>query len=114
MNTNETTRQQKVARLIQRDLGELLREDGRSRYSGTMISVTKVNVTRDLGLARCYVSLFGGDREKVFISIGERMHEIRGKLGNMMRHQLRVIPQLEFFIDDSLDYLENIENLLKE
>ena len=114
MEQNESTRQQKVSRLLQRDLGEFFREEGRSRYQGTMISVTKVYVTRDLGLARVYLSLFGGDRDSVFESIRKRDHEIRGVLGKLVRHQLRVVPELQFFVDDSLDYLENIENLLKE
>jgi ribosome-binding factor A len=114
MEQNESKRQQKVAKLVQRDLGEIFREEGQTRYRGTMISVTKVYITRDLGLARAYLSIFGGDSNKVFESISERNHEIRHKLGNLERHQLRSIPELHFFLDDSLDYLENIENLLKE
>jgi ribosome-binding factor A len=110
---NETTRQQKISRLLQKDLGEIFREEGRSHYHGVLISVTKVYISRDLGLARVYLSLFGKDREKIFENIEGRAHEFRGRLGNLVRHQLRVVPNLEFFFDDSLDYVENIERLLK-
>lgn len=114
MHENETTRQQKIAKLLQRDLGEIFREEGRSHYHGVLISVTKVYVSRDLGLARVFLSIFGKDNEKVFENINNRTHEFRGRLGNLVRHQLRVVPNLEFQIDDSLDYLENIERLLKD
>lgn len=114
MLANESTRQQKIARLLQKDLGEIFREEGRSHYHGVLISVTRVSVSRDLGLARVYLSLFGKDREQVFESIGTRAHEFRGRLGNLVRHQLRVVPNLEFIYDDSLDYVENIDRLLKQ
>jgi len=78
-----------------------------------MITVTKVNVTRDLALARVYLSLFATDDKQALIkNIQKHKSEIKYKLGNRVRNQLRGVPDLEFFLDDSLDYIENIENLL--
>jgi len=78
-----------------------------------MITVTKVNVTRDLAIARVYLSLFAtDDKEGLLESIQKHKSEIKYKLGNRVRNQLRAVPDLEFYHDDSLDYIENIENLL--
>ena len=79
-----------------------------------MITVTKVNVTRDLSIARVYLSLFAtDDKEGLLENIRNRKNEIKYKLGVRVRNQLRMIPELEFYEDDSLDYIENIENLLE-
>ncbi|HNX44169.1 MAG TPA: 30S ribosome-binding factor RbfA [Bacteroidales bacterium] len=110
----ETTRQQKIARLIQKDLGEIFQVMCRDLFPGNMITVTKVNISPDLYVAKSYLSLFGKTGKKELLDeINTRKKEIRLKLGNRIRNQVRSIPELEFFIDDSLDYIENIENLLK-
>jgi len=111
----ESQRQQKVSRLLQKELGAYFQQESHSLFHGAMITVTKVNVTRDLALARVFLSLFAVDNKADLIDvIGKRKKEIRYKLGAKIRHQLRGVPDLEFFEDDSLDYIENIENLLKD
>ena len=78
-----------------------------------MITVTHVKVTSDLSYANVYLSVFGvDDKKKVVEEVGQNARAIRGMLGNRIRHQMRVIPELRFFEDDSLDYIENIDKLL--
>lgn len=109
----ESKRQQRITRLLQKDLGEIFQLES-GHFSGkAMITVTKVYVTRDLSIARVYLSLFGApDKEELLTNIRKHKGEIKYKLGNRVRHQLRVIPDLEFYEDDSLDYIENLEKLL--
>jgi ribosome-binding factor A len=109
-----STRQNKIGRLIQKELSELFRRETRMLFQGKMITVTVVRVTRDMSLARCYLSIFPSDNApEILDEINNRRSHLRGELGRIVRHQLRVIPDLEFFLDDSLDYIENIDNLLK-
>jgi len=111
----ETTRQHKIARLIQKDLGEIFQLLGRDEFQGNMITVTKVYVSPDLFIAKAYLSLFGKtEKNELLAKINLHKKEIRLKLGNRIHNQVRSIPELEFFIDDSLDYIENIDNLLKK
>jgi ribosome-binding factor A len=87
---------------------------GRDIFPGNMITVTKVYVAPDLYMAKVYLSLFGKtDKNELLSQISTHKKEIRLKLGNRIHNQVRSIPELEFFLDDSLDYIENIENLLK-
>lgn len=79
-----------------------------------MITVTKVQVTSDLSLARVYLSIFGKPAEDVIKVIGGKSKEVRRLLGMRVKNQLRHVPELRFFVDDSLDYIENIDRLLKE
>jgi len=110
-----STRQQKVGRLIQKELGLLFQEKARTAFSGKMITVTTVRMTPDLGVARVYLSIFPLDKEEDFISvIREQVKTLRHELGNRVRHQIRIIPELVFILDDSLDYMDNIESLLKK
>jgi len=109
----ETTRQQKIARLIQKDLGNIFQKSGHL-FDGALVTVTKVQVARDLSFAKVWLSLFTkGDKAKLMEAIRSKGKEIRHLLGNAERNQLRIIPELQFLEDDSLDYIENIENLLK-
>jgi len=109
----DTTRQNKIAKLIQKELAEIFLEDGLPIY-GCMITVTLTKVTPDLSLARSYLSIFNaGDTHEVLKGVKRNIKDIRYRMAQKVKHQLRIIPQLDFFIDDSLDYLENIENLLK-
>ncbi|MFO7997952.1 MAG: 30S ribosome-binding factor RbfA [Bacteroidales bacterium] len=110
----ETNRQKKIARLLQKDLGEIIQIEGRGWFPGVMITVTQVKVTSDLSIARVYVSIFGKEAGEVIRQIEMRGKEIRKLLGLRVKNQLRQIPELRFYIDDSLDYIENIEKLLKE
>jgi ribosome-binding factor A len=110
----ESTRQQKVARLILKDMAEILRSSG-SRYGkGVMISVTVVRITPDLGLARIYLSVFPSQSsEHVMERIGSNTVSLRYELGKQVGKQLRIVPEIKFFLDDSMDYAARIDDLLK-
>lgn len=111
----ESVRQQKVARLLQKELSEIFRSNARALFEGKFITVTIVRVSPDLGTAKIYLSVMNpGDKHAVVNMVSEQTPAIRRLLGNIIRRQVRVIPELSFFIDDSLDYAENIENLLKK
>ena len=102
----ENTRQEKIAKQIQRDIAESLR--------GVLVTVTAVRVSPDLGYAKIYVSVFPFDKAQATLDVIEQQNRlIRGALGRRMRHQVKVIPELQFFVDDSLEYIENIDSLLK-
>ena len=111
----ESTRQNKVSRLLQKDLGDIFQQESRSKFRGAMITVTKVHVTRDLSIAKVYLSLFAtDDKENLIENIKLHTKEIRYKLGQKIGRQVRVVPELQFYLDDSLDYIENIEKLLDD
>ena len=111
----ETQRQKKIGGVIQKDLAETLQRaatDG--GMQGTIISVTKVSVTVDLSIAKVYISIFPADKVKpVMEGIQSNQALIRHELAQRTRHQLRRMPELAFFLDDSLDYIENIEKSLE-
>jgi len=110
----ESTRQQKVARLIQKDLSEILRIRSRDFGQGVMISVTVVRITPDLGLAKVYLSIFpSGNSEDVMERINNNTVSLRYELGKRVGKQLRIVPEIKLFLDDSLDYAERIDDLLK-
>jgi len=109
----DSTRQNKISKLIQRELADIFLADGIPVYN-CMITVTQTKVTPDLSLARSYLSIFNAENNDAVIkTVRRNTKDIRYRLAQKVKHQLRIVPQLEFFIDDSLDYLENIENLLK-
>jgi ribosome-binding factor A len=111
----ESTRQQKISRLLQKDLSDVFQREGKIWFGSAMITVTKVNVTKDLSIAKVYLSLFIiGNKEELLKTIRKHGTEIRYKLGKRIGQQVRVIPELQFFMDDSLDYIEHIEELLDE
>jgi len=110
----ESTRQNKISRLIQKDLGVIFQQESRNLFHGAMITVTKVVVSKDMGVAKIYLSLFATkDKDQLLEKIRKETKEIRHLLGTRVHNQLRIVPELQFFIDDSLDYIENIENLLQ-
>ena len=110
----ESTRQSKIARLIQKELSEIFLLQAKS-MNGVLVSVTAVRVSPDLSIARVYISVFPSERgDEIVKNLNGNMKSIRFDLGNRLRHQLRIIPELKFFIDDSLEYIENIDTLLKE
>lgn len=110
----ESQRQQKMNRLLQKDLGEILQRDMSDLGLGAMLTVTKVSITTDLSLANVYISLLAAnDNEEVIKNLNKHKSEVRYLLGQRVKNQLRVIPVLRFFEDDSLDYIENIDRLLK-
>jgi ribosome-binding factor A len=111
----DTTRQNKVARLIQKELGDIFQRESKNHYGGKMISVTVVRITPDLSLAKVYLSIFPSQHDKDSLTeVQENQSRLRHELGNRIRHQVRIIPELVFIVDDSIDYLENIERLLKK
>ncbi len=111
----ETQRQKKINRQLQRDLGEMLQKDGASIQPGIMFTVTQVRVTPDLSIARVYLSLFPTENpEEIIEKVNDHSRELRYNLGKRVRHQLRVVPELHFYLDDSLDYINNIEEKLNE
>lgn len=109
----QATRQQKIDRLIQKDLGDIFLQYARPMH-GTLISVSEVRVTPDLSLAHIYLSIFPSERQQEVMEQIEQDHgKIRGELGRLERHQLRIIPELVFHVDQTLDKMENIDRLLK-
>ena len=111
----ETQRQKKIAGIIQKDLAEILQRaatDGGMR--GTIISVTKVSVTADLSIAKVYLSIFPSkEAPEVLEGIKSNQPLIRHELAQRARHQFRRMPELIFYLDDSLDYIENIDKSLE-
>ena len=106
-------RQEKVAKLIQKDLGEILQQNGSDFLPGKMISVTVVRTAPDLRMARVYLSIFPTDDSQQDLKvIKEHGAELRFQLGKRIKNQLRNVPELFFYLDDSLDYAERIDELL--
>lgn len=109
----ETTRQNKIARLLQKELSEIFLLQTKSMH-GVLVSVSAVRISPDLSIARVYLSIFPSEKgEELIKNINANMKSIRYELGTRVRFQLRIIPELKFFLDDSLDYLERIDELLK-
>ena len=108
----DNNRLQKVNRLIQKELGDLLLVEAK-KMPGVLISVTNVRVSADLSVAHAYLSIFpSGKSEELVSNINENVKTVRYDLGKKLRNQLRVIPELTFHIADSLDYIKNIDKLL--
>ena len=95
------TRQLKVARELQRDLAEIIRSKGMTVFGGCMVTVSEVRVSPDLSVAKVFVSIFPSERAP-------------GELGRKVASQLRIVPEIDFYLDTSLDYAERIEELLKK
>ena len=111
----EGKRQKQVAIEVAKELNEIFLKMGLTMMDGGMISISSVKITPDLFDARIYLSLFQvKDQEKVLEKFKDLSSEIRGELGKRMRHQLRSIPQLTFYLDDTLDYVFKIEKLLDD
>ncbi len=110
----ESTRQQKVARLVQKELGNLFLFDAKSLFGSVFISVTQVRISPDLGLAKVYLSVMNTDQAAQVVSdVQARKSEIRKMLGQKVGKQLRIVPDLAFYHDDSAEYASNIDQILK-
>ena len=110
----ESNRLQKINRLIQKELGEIFLLEAK-KMQGVLISVTSVRVSPDLGIAHAHLSVFPSEKAEELVSnINENVKTVRYNLGKRLRNQLRVIPKLTFHVDDSLDYIDNIDQLLKD
>ena len=110
----ETTRQNKISRLIQKELSEIFLLQTKS-MNGVLVSVSAVRISPDMSIARVYLSVFPSERSQEIVkNINDNMKSVRYELGTRVRYQLRIIPELKFFVDDSLDYAERIDELLKK
>lgn len=110
----ESTRQAKIARLLQKELSEIFRQQT-AKTHGTIITVSTVRISPDLSIAKVYLSVFPSEKaEETLKSINSSAQTIRYELAKKVRFQLRKTPALSFFIDDSLDYIENIDHLLNK
>jgi len=110
----ESVRQNKIGRLLLKEISDMLNTYART-IPGTLISVTTVRVSSDLSVARAYLSIFPNDRkEEIFETIKQSAKSLRFELASRTKLQLRKTPELTFFLDDSLDYIENIDNLLQK
>ena len=109
----ETTRQNKIARLLQKELSEMFLLQT-TAMQGTLVSVSAVRISPDMSVARAYLSVFPSEKaEEMVKNMNDNVKSVRYELGTRVRHQLRIIPELKFFVDDSLDYIEKIDSLLK-
>ncbi|MBP1613336.1 30S ribosome-binding factor RbfA [Bacteroides ihuae] len=109
----ETTRQNKISRLLQKELSEIFLLQTKA-MPGILVSVSIVRISPDMSVARVYLSVFPSEKSDELVkNVNENMKSIRYELGTRVRHQLRIIPELKFFVDDSLDYIEKIDSLLK-
>ncbi|MCB0408943.1 MAG: 30S ribosome-binding factor RbfA [Flavobacteriales bacterium] len=107
-------RQNKVARLLQKELSIIFQQNGTDWFPNTMISVTVVRVAPDFSFAKVYLSIFGNEEPKDCVkAINQNAKMIRGELGRKIKSQLRVTPELAFYVDDSIDYAEALDEALK-
>lgn len=110
----QETRQNRIARLLQKELSLIFQSQTRLMH-GVMVSVTRTRVSPDLSICNAYLSVFPSDKgEELLKNIEANTKTIRYELGTRVHNQLRIIPELRFFIDDSLDYIERIDELLKQ
>ena len=110
----ETTRQNKIARLLQKELSDIFLLQTKAMH-GVLVSVSAVRISPDMSVARAYLSIFPSEKaEEMIKNINANMKSIRYELGTRVRHQLRIIPELKFFVDASLDYAAHIDELLKQ
>jgi len=110
----QETRQNKISRLLQKELAEIFQSQTRLLH-GVLVSVTRVRVSPDLSICTAYLSIFPSERgEEMLANINNSEKTIRFELGKRVRNQLRIIPELRFFKDDSLDYIDRIDQLLKQ
>ena len=110
----QETRQNRISRLLQKELASIFQSQTRMMH-GVLVSVTRVRISPDLSICTAYLSIFPSEKsEELLTNINANEKTIRFDLGRKVRNQLRIIPELRFFLDDSLDYLEHIDELLKK
>lgn len=108
----ESKRQQKFAGVIQKDLAEIFQREGLKYLPNTLVTITKVRVTSDLAIARVYLSFFNSNNNALALNtIKSHASEIRFKLGNRIKDQVRIVPQLDFYLDDTSEYVEHMDKL---
>lgn len=110
----QETRQNRISRLLQKELSLIFQSQTRMMH-GVMVSVTRVKISPDLSICTAYLSIFPSEKgEEIINAVNANQATIRYDLGQRVRNQLRIIPELRFFIDDSLDYIDHIDELLKK
>ena len=110
----QETRQNRISRLLQKELSLIFESETRKMH-GIMVSVTHVRVSPDLSMCTAHLSVFPSEKgEELLENIRKSDKTIRFELGKRVHNQLRIIPELRFFIDDSLDYIDHIDELLKK
>ncbi len=110
-----STRQNKISRLVQREMADIFLKLNKSNYAGKLITVSQVRVTKDMGIARIYLSVYPSQfGNEIIADIQQNNKSLRGELGRRIGKSVRIIPELEFYIDDSLDYIEHIDDLLNK
>ena len=110
----QETRQNRISRLLQKELASIFQTQTRMMH-GVLVSVTRVKVSPDLSICTAYLSIFPSEKgDELLKNINANEKPIRYELGQRVHNQLRIIPELRFFIDDSLDYIERIDELLKK
>ncbi|MBO7397159.1 MAG: 30S ribosome-binding factor RbfA [Bacteroidales bacterium] len=115
MEKPASTRQLKVAREIQKDLAEIIRARGMAAFGGAMLTVSEVRVSPDLSIAKVFVSVFPSEKQAaVMKQLEEENHALRGQLGRVVAKQFRIVPELDFLLDTTLDYAAHIDELLKK
>ncbi|MBO4818234.1 MAG: 30S ribosome-binding factor RbfA [Bacteroidales bacterium] len=115
MDAPASTRQLKVGREIQKDMAEIIRSKGMAFFGGAMVTVSEVRVSPDLSLAKIYVSIFPSAKAEATMKIlQENVRVFRGELGRQVGKQFRIVPELAFYLDSSLDYAQHIDDLLKQ
>ena len=115
MEKAPSTRQLKVAREIQKDLAEIIRGKGMAAFGGAMVTVSEVRISPDLSVAKVYVSIFPSEKQSdVMFSLQDQNKALRGELGHKIGKQIRIVPELVFYLATSIDYAEHIDELLKK
>ena len=111
----QSTRQLKVWRELQRYLAEIIRSKGMAAFGGALLNVSEVRISPDLSIAKVYVSIFPSEKQtEVMKLLEEQKKQLRGELGHKVAKQLRIVPDLDFYLDGTLDYAEHIDELLKK
>lgn len=108
----ESKRQQKVGRQIQKDLGDIFQKEASHLVNGALVTITGVKVSPDLSVARAYISVLPDQKKaEVLESLKDNLKLLRQKLGARVRHQLRIVPELSLYIDDTTEYMEKVDKL---
>ncbi len=111
----DTRRQKKIAQLIQDEMGTFLQKEGANYYGNKFVTVTEVKITSDMQNCKIYISVFGKDEgEAVVDSLNMHIRDVRGRFGKIMRNALRIIPEIQFYLDETLDNVFRLEELFRK
>lgn len=110
----ESKRQQKYSKLIQKELGDIFQRESRSLIGNTMVTVTRVLMSPDLGVAKVYLSFLGGNTQELFDKVNEAKKTIRRNLGQRIGKSVRIIPELALFLDESAAYAQHMDGVISK